>query len=139
MNKGSIVEDVCNETRENERISEDYIFNFKMELKKQFKEIVAWFFNHFGQLDGKPYPPIFPNGMEVDLLDLYLFVKLRGFMKILSTRSGKKLQSIWKKKMKNQNLTKAGLQTIKKREKRNRGKEKTQVNPKMIGRIDDDD
>ncbi|KAD5318228.1 hypothetical protein E3N88_18174 [Mikania micrantha] len=49
----------------------NYMFKFKMELKKQSQDVVAWFFNHIGQPNGKPYPPILPNGMEVDLLDLY--------------------------------------------------------------------
>ncbi|KAD2805503.1 hypothetical protein E3N88_38880 [Mikania micrantha] len=56
----------------------NYIIKYKEKLKKQFQELIIWFFKNIGQPDGKPYPPMLPNCMTVDLLDLYLFVKSTG-------------------------------------------------------------
>ncbi|KAL8205780.1 hypothetical protein R6Q57_009331 [Mikania cordata] len=47
-------------------------------LRGEFAKFVKWFYKeHFNQKD-KKYPPTLPNGCNIELLDLYMFVENEG-------------------------------------------------------------
>ncbi|KAL8226215.1 hypothetical protein R6Q57_018772 [Mikania cordata] len=55
-----------------------YVVKYKRQLQRQIVEVIEWFFIQIGQPDKEHYPPMLPNGEEVELLDLYMFVKVVG-------------------------------------------------------------
>ncbi|KAL8258566.1 hypothetical protein R6Q59_026519 [Mikania micrantha] len=58
---------------------QSYVMKNKTTLKTNFLKLVKWFFkDHLKTDSGRPYPPKLPNGMEVDLFDLYMYVKEEG-------------------------------------------------------------
>ncbi|KAD3336710.1 hypothetical protein E3N88_32229 [Mikania micrantha] len=56
----------------------NYVVKYKRQLQSQIDEVIEWFFKRIGQPDSKRYPPMLPNGEEVEFLDLYMFVKPDG-------------------------------------------------------------
>ncbi|KAL8226131.1 hypothetical protein R6Q57_018688 [Mikania cordata] len=56
----------------------NYVESSKEYLWGEFARFVKWFYKeHFNQKD-KKYPPTLPNGCDIELLDLYMFVENEG-------------------------------------------------------------
>ncbi|MFS8000237.1 putative transcription factor & chromatin remodeling ARID family [Helianthus anomalus] len=56
----------------------DFVFKYKHELERKFKEMVAWFLNVKMGISSRPIPPVAPDNRRIDLLVLYVIVERDG-------------------------------------------------------------
>ncbi|KAJ0636686.1 putative transcription factor & chromatin remodeling ARID family [Helianthus annuus] len=56
----------------------DFVFKYKYDLEKKFKEMLGWFLNEKMGISSRPIPPLMSDERRIDLLGLYVMVERDG-------------------------------------------------------------